>query len=61
MDNAEIVVYETDVMEDVYDVGMNEELGTAILDLPPNLPAGAPIQITFSLSTDGLLSLKGVD
>lgn len=61
MDNAEIVVYETDVAEEVYDVGTNKVLGTAILDLPPNLPAGAPIQITFSLSTDGLLSLKGVD
>lgn len=61
MDNAEIVVYETDVVEEVYDVGTNKVLGTAILDLPPNLPAGAPIQITFSLSTDGLLSLKGVD
>lgn len=61
MDNAEIVVYETDVVEEIYDVGTNKVLGTAILDLPPNLPAGAPIQITFSLSTDGLLSLKGVD
>ena len=61
MDNAEIVVYETDVTEEVYDIGTNKVLGTAILDLPPNLPADAPIQITFSLSTDGLLSLRGVD
>jgi hypothetical protein len=36
-------------------------LGAAVLNLPPNLPEGAPIQITFSLSTDGLLSMKGVD
>ncbi len=61
MENAEIVVFETEVTEEVYDVGSNRVLGAAVLNLPPNLPEGAPIQITFSLSTDGLLSMKGVD
>ncbi len=61
MENAEIIVYETDITDKIYEVGMNESLGTAVLELPPNLPAGAPIEITINLSTDGLLSLRGVE
>ena len=57
-ENVEIKVYETDVTERVYDIGGFEPLGVAVLDLPPNLPEGAPIEITIDLSTDGLLKLR---
>lgn len=61
MENAELVVYETDITDPVYDIGANEKLGTAVLELPPNLPEGAPIEVTIELSTDGLLKLRGYE
>lgn len=61
MVNAELVIYETDVTEPCYDIGVNEPLGTAVLELPPNLPEGSPIEITIELSTDGLLKLRGYE
>ncbi len=36
-------------------------MGNSILVVLTILPADAQIHITFSLSTDGLLSLRGVD
>ena len=61
MENAEIIVYETDITDEVYDIGGNITLGTAVLELPPNLPEGSPVEITIDLSTDGLLSLRGFE
>lgn len=61
MENAEIIVYETDITDEVYDVDGNITLGTAVLELPPNLPEGSPVEITVDLSTDGLLSLRGFE
>lgn len=61
MENAEIIVYETDVTDELYDIGGYSPLGTAVLELPPNLPAGSPVEITIDLSTDGLLSLRGFE
>jgi len=31
------------------------------VDLPPNLAAGSPIRVRFSLSKDGMLSINSVD
>lgn len=63
--NVELVVYESDFMEEYYDndPARVEDLilGKAILELPPNLPAGAPIEVTFVLNSEGLLSIKGLD
>ena len=36
-------------------------MGTAILELPGNLPEDAPIEITFGLTTDGLLKVRGFE
>lgn len=59
---TEINVYETDVPERTYDhIEMFEPLGTATLKLPEGLPEGAPIDVTLRLSTDGLLTVVGVD
>ncbi len=58
---AELVVYESDFMEDYFEVDEDFVLGTATLELPGNLPAGSPIEITFTLNTEGILEVSGVD
>ena len=60
-DSAEIVVYERDFMEEYFDVDEDFVLGTATLELPGNMPAGSPIEITFTLNTEGILEVKGLD
>lgn len=60
-DNVEIIVYESDFMDEYYDVDEDFVLGTATLELPGNLPAGSPIQVTFTLNTEGILEVSGVD
>ena len=52
-------VYETDVTDKIYEIGSWEPRGNATLGLPANLPMGSPIEVTFELSTDGLLYFKG--
>lgn len=61
MDTAEIVVYESDFMDDLFEVDDDFVLGTATLELPGNLPAGSPIEITFTLNTEGILEVRGID
>ncbi len=61
MDTAEIIVYESDFMDDVFEVDEDFVLGTATLELSGDLPAGAPIEITFTLNTEGILEVSGVD
>jgi molecular chaperone DnaK len=43
------------------EVADSTELGVATVTFARPLPEGSPISVTFSLSRDGLLSLKGVD
>jgi len=62
--SVELVVFENDFMDEYFDDDervADLELGKALLELPPNLPAGAPIEITFTLNSEGLLSVKGLD
>lgn len=59
--SVEIKVYESDFMEESYGVDEDFLLGTASLDLPENLPKGAPIEIRFELNTEGILQVRGVD
>lgn len=61
MNTAEIIVYESDFMEDVFEVDEDFVLGTATLELSGDLPAGSPIEITFTLNTEGILEVRGVD
>ena len=60
-ENCELVVYESDFMEEYFEIAEDFVLGTAILELPENLPAGSPIEITFTLNTEGILEVRGVD
>jgi len=59
--NAELVVYESDFDTEYYEVDEDFSLGTATLELPGNLPAGAPIQVTFTLNNEGILEVTGKD
>ncbi|MGN0180696.1 MAG: Hsp70 family protein [Monoglobaceae bacterium] len=58
---AELVVYESDFMEEYFDVDDDFVLGTASLELPGNLPEGSPIQVTFTLNNEGILEVTGRD
>ncbi len=60
-ETAEIIVYESDFMDEYFDVDDDFVLGTATLELPENLPAGAPIEVTFTLNTEGILEVSGRD
>jgi molecular chaperone DnaK (HSP70) len=61
MDTAELIVYESDFMDEEYDIDEDFVLGQCVLELPGNLPAGSPIQVTFTLTTEGMLEVTGVD
>lgn len=60
-ETAELVVYESDFESEYYDVDEDFTLGTCSLELPGNLPAGAPIQVTFTLNNEGILEVTGRD
>ena len=59
--DVELVVYESDFMDKFYDIDEDFVLGTANLELPGNLPAGSPIEVTLTLNTEGILEVSGVD
>ncbi len=60
-ETAELVVYESDFTSEYYEVDEDFNLGTASLELLGNLPAGAPIQVIFTLNNEGILEVTGID
>ncbi|MCI6731347.1 MAG: Hsp70 family protein [Lachnospiraceae bacterium] len=58
---ADLIVYENDEDTDQFDVSFHKPLGQAVLELPPNLPARSRIELTFSLNTEGLLIVEGIE
>ena len=58
---AELIVFESDFDTEYFEVDSDFILGTATLELPGNLPAGAPIQVTFTLNNEGILEVTGRD
>lgn len=53
-------VYESDNMEDIYDIDETCYLGEALLEgLPSNLPKYSPIEVTFILNKEGILEMTG--
>jgi len=58
-DTVVLTVYEEDFMEEYFDVDSDYVLGEAELTLPSGLPEGAPIEITFTLSAEGMLDVHG--
>lgn len=60
-ENVEIVVYESDFMDEYFEVDADYVIGTALLELPGNLPVDSPVEITFSLNNEGILEVNGKD
>lgn len=58
---VDIVVFENDFMDEYFPVDEEYILGTASLVLPGNLPQGAPLEVTFTLNTEGILEVFGRD
>jgi len=61
METAELIVFENDFMEEYFNVDDDYILGTASLKLPGDLPEGSPIEVTFTLNTEGILEITGRD
>ena len=58
---AEIILYQSDFMSEYFDVNDDYEFTAGIIELPSNLPAGAPIEVTFSVNNEGILRVTGKD
>jgi molecular chaperone DnaK len=55
-ESAELKVMENSyTTETVEDVTVGEEIGNAVLNLPPGLPAHALVEVTFELNREGRL------
>jgi len=55
-----IRIFESDNMGDFYEYDEGVEIGGAVLeDLPANLPASSPIEVTLTLDNQGLLKVHG--
>lgn len=61
MTNVDLKVYESTFKDEYYDVDEEFLLGNAILELPGNLPAHSPIEVTFTLNKEGILIITGRD
>ena len=60
-ETADLVVYESDFKSEYFDVDEDYKLGSASLELPGNLPENSPLEVTFTLNNEGILSVTGVD
>lgn len=55
-DEVTLIVLQNDSLErSVNDLTEGREIARASLELPPNLPAGSPIEVTYSFDAEGLL------
>jgi len=61
MENAEIVILESDYLEKKVPLSSCKEIKNAMLSLPPGLPARSPIEITFQMDTEGRLHVTAVE
>ena len=57
-ETALIRIMENEVNDDVIDLELSREIGTAELKLPAGLSYNSPIMITFKLNEDGRLEIK---
>jgi molecular chaperone DnaK (HSP70) len=60
-DTVLIPIMENEVNEDTHPVETSKEIGNVSLGMPPGLPEGAPIDITFWLNAEGRLDIKAVE
>jgi len=61
-ENVEIAVFENESDQDNVDEFMAKEIGLGLIkDIPANLPAGSPIQVTFNFNEEGLLDIHAIE
>ncbi len=60
-ETVELRIMENEVSEDSINPEHAVEIGTAVLDMPANLPAGAPLDVTFTLNEEGRLEMTAVE
>ncbi|MBF0224971.1 MAG: Hsp70 family protein [Desulfobacterales bacterium] len=60
-DTVLIRIMEDEISEQKIDIKNAVEIGTAILSLPPSLPADMPIDIYFKLNKEGRLQITAVE
>ena len=60
-ENVNVRVMENEVSEETNPVEMSTEIGNAILDIPLNLPAHSPIDVTFRLNEEGRLDVTAIE
>ena len=56
-----IRIFQANNYDEYYDVDDDLQIGQAVLELDGTLPQGAPIDVTLSISDDGLIHVKGID
>jgi len=56
-----VVVYESNMIDRVTELSFGKQIADGKLILPPGLQEGAPIDVTFSLDRNGLLSITAVE
>jgi molecular chaperone DnaK len=61
-ENVEITVYENEVSDNDVEIAMAKEIGKGLIDgIPPHLPAGSPIKVTFKINTEGRLEINAIE
>ena len=60
-ETADIRIMENIISDDEATLKASSEIGNAALPIPPGLPAGSPIEITFELNEQGRLHAIGRD
>lgn len=58
---VELQVCESDILDEVYDLGIVPVLGKCSLKMGPNLPKGSQLDVTFTLNKEGILHVHGKD
>lgn len=58
-DTVLLEVFESDFMEGEYEVDEDFKLGDCTLALPEGMPKGSPIEVTFTLNSEGIFEIIG--
>jgi molecular chaperone DnaK (HSP70) len=59
--SVDLHVMENEVSEESNPPEMSKEIGNAVMEMPSNLPAHSPIDITFKLNEEGRLEITAVE
>lgn len=60
-ENVEVIIKESELSDKKIEIDQTNEIGKAILKLPPNLPEKSPIPITFNLNDEGRLYVTAIE